>query len=430
MAAENEAREEQQRTLAEKKRADDEAAVAKAVNDFLLEDLLQPAAEGAFALGPKTPPNPGIKVSDLLDRAADQVGARFSDRPKVETAIREVIGNAYASLGKYDQSIPHAARVVELNESDLGPTHPDTLSSRMSLAELHHTAGRTEDASKILNSVREAFVATELAPTEDRMDSLIRLATIYRTIGQPNAAIDLYKQVRDSRTSVDGQNQPKTIAVQLDLASAFFEAGEQAEAISQVKQVRSAAAKLEQQGHPDVQIVWSSLGHAYMKLGRTADAINLFKKQFDLAAAGSRAESQDATFWSEQLASAYMAADRPGEAIPLYEGLRDHYIKRQGGPYDPQVIEAMTLLSRAYAYSGRLIDEIRTLEQIRDIQEAADPDGDSASVVGSYLAQAYQANGRLDDAIAMYEKFGPGYKAKYGMDNASTRDLYRKWIEC
>jgi tetratricopeptide (TPR) repeat protein len=125
-----------------------------------------------------------------------------------------------------------------------------------------------------------------------------------------------------------------------------------------------------------------------------------------------------------------MAASRPGDAVPLYEHLRDQHIKQQGGPYDPKVIESMTMLSRAYAYAGRLRDEIRTLEQVRDIQEAADPDGDSALVVGSYLAQAYHADGRLDDAIAMYERFGPRYKVKYGMHEASTRDLYRKWIEC
>jgi serine/threonine protein kinase/predicted Zn-dependent protease len=430
MAAENEARDEQLRTLAEKKRADDEAAIAKAVNDFLLEDLLQPAAEGAFALGPKTPPNPSIKVSDLLDRAADQVGARFRDNPKVEAAIREVIGNAYASLGKNESSVIHATKVAELKTSYLGPNRSGTLSSRMTLAERLQTAGRTEDATNTLNAIRDAYAANESITGEEELINLSRLAEIYRSIGQPAEAITLYKRLHEARSAEGGPDAPKTLEVRLELASAYFEAGEKADAISQVKQVRSAATKLQQQGHPNVQLVWSSLGKAYMKVGRTVDAINLFKKQLERAAASSGAGSQDVTFWSDQLASAYMAAGRPGDAVPLYEGLRDQYIKRQGGPYDPQVIAAMTLLSRAYAYSGRLIDEIRTLEQIRDIQEAADPDGDSALVVGSYLAQAYQAHGRLDDAIAMYEKFGPSYKAKYGMDNASTRDLYRKWIEC
>lgn len=44
-------------------RADVEAANAKAVNDFLLDDMLKPAAAGAFALPILRDPDPVRRVS-------------------------------------------------------------------------------------------------------------------------------------------------------------------------------------------------------------------------------------------------------------------------------------------------------------------------------------------------------------------------------
>jgi hypothetical protein len=74
-------------------RADSEAAIAKAVNQFLQDDLLSqanPESQG----GAEAKPDPDVKARTLLDRAAAQVGKRFANQPLVESAIQKTIGNA------------------------------------------------------------------------------------------------------------------------------------------------------------------------------------------------------------------------------------------------------------------------------------------------------------------------------------------------
>ena len=58
-------------------RANREAAVAEAVNEFLQNDLLAQAGASAQA-GSKTKPDPNLKVRTALDRAAERSEVRFA----------------------------------------------------------------------------------------------------------------------------------------------------------------------------------------------------------------------------------------------------------------------------------------------------------------------------------------------------------------
>ena len=83
-----------QRREAEVRReqAEESLAEARAVQDFLNNDLLgqadlarqEPGADGR---------DPDITVRELLDRAAEAVGQKFRDRPRVEASVRLTIGD-------------------------------------------------------------------------------------------------------------------------------------------------------------------------------------------------------------------------------------------------------------------------------------------------------------------------------------------------
>ncbi len=64
------------RARAAERRATSEAAVAKAVNDFLANDLLAQADAGKQS-GPNAKPDPDLKVRTVLDRAAAKIMGKF-----------------------------------------------------------------------------------------------------------------------------------------------------------------------------------------------------------------------------------------------------------------------------------------------------------------------------------------------------------------
>ncbi len=74
---------ERDRALAEKRRADDESAISRAVNDFVRNDLL--AQAGSSAQARRAKPDPDLKVRTALDRAAAGIGQRFEGQPLVDS---------------------------------------------------------------------------------------------------------------------------------------------------------------------------------------------------------------------------------------------------------------------------------------------------------------------------------------------------------
>ena len=97
------------RIARERDRANREAETAKAVNDFLQNDLLAQAGASAQAR-PDTKPDPDLKVRTALDRAAAGIEGKFEAQPLVEASIRLTIGKTYEDLGLYPEAERHLAR--------------------------------------------------------------------------------------------------------------------------------------------------------------------------------------------------------------------------------------------------------------------------------------------------------------------------------
>ena len=86
-----EARTQRQEAEASEKYAAEEAAVANAVNGFLQQDLLGLAGADAQVVA-QIEPDPNLKLTTLLDRAAAKVDERFADQPRVRGGSAGYLG--------------------------------------------------------------------------------------------------------------------------------------------------------------------------------------------------------------------------------------------------------------------------------------------------------------------------------------------------
>src|SRR5260370_8847400 len=77
------AHQERNRAVEEARRADTQSAAAKAVSDFLQNDLLALAGPRT-QVGPNTKFDPDLKVPAVLDRAAARVAGKSNSQPPVE----------------------------------------------------------------------------------------------------------------------------------------------------------------------------------------------------------------------------------------------------------------------------------------------------------------------------------------------------------
>ena len=118
-----------------------QARIARAVNDFLNNDLLasvDPEQEGH-----------DVRVQQILAKASQSIREKFGDEPLVRAAILQTLGNSYRSLGDYEIAQTHLSEALELHSDALGPENDDTLSSMYDLATLYHDADRLPDAEPL-----------------------------------------------------------------------------------------------------------------------------------------------------------------------------------------------------------------------------------------------------------------------------------------
>jgi eukaryotic-like serine/threonine-protein kinase len=182
-------------------RANREAAVAEAVNNFLQNDLLAQASAAAQS-GPSAKPDPHLEVRTALDRAAERIEGKFRKQPEVEAAIRTTIGQTYTDLGLYPEARKQLERALDLYRQVLGARNPKTIKTISRLGHIADLQGRYEDAQALFRQALESQGRMLGAEHPDTLISMNGLAGVYYSQGKYAQAEALDSQTLEIRRRV------------------------------------------------------------------------------------------------------------------------------------------------------------------------------------------------------------------------------------
>jgi tetratricopeptide (TPR) repeat protein len=218
IAQRNRAENNLQRAEQETKRANTEAAIAKAVNEFINDDLLSRS-------DPHNEPERHLELRTVLDRASDKIEGRFPDQPLVEAAIRMTLGRTYEALGEYGMAQQHLGRAREINTRELGAEAPETLKTISELAWVDHYNGRYSEAEPFFRTV-VALLRKSLGDEHpDTMENMDRLADIYRHVGRFDESAELHRQVWIVRQHNLGPEHEDTLKSMAGMALCLVDQG-------------------------------------------------------------------------------------------------------------------------------------------------------------------------------------------------------------
>jgi tetratricopeptide (TPR) repeat protein len=205
---------------AAKRQAATDAAIARAVADFLQQDLLRQVDMRAQR-GEGFEPARNLTVKEALDRAAGKIGQRFKDQPLVEATIRVTIAEAYRSVGEPQLAVPHLERAIGLRQAHLGPDDPNTIDGRLHLADAYKQVNRIPDAITLYKQILEN---TEARLGPDHPETLARmcdLAWAYDWDGQWGRSVPLFKHVLEKRQAILGPTHTGTLGTMQALAQNY-----------------------------------------------------------------------------------------------------------------------------------------------------------------------------------------------------------------
>jgi non-specific serine/threonine protein kinase/serine/threonine-protein kinase len=419
LSAQQAAVREQKHALSEKLRADQQAATAIAVSNFLQNDLLAQASV-RYQVHAGAKPDPDMKVRTALDRAAARINGKFDKQPLVEASIRQTIGKAYLDLGAYADAERHIRRAIDLRRKVLGEEDPETLKSMEDLAALYMSQGKLPQAEEQFNHVLKIEQRVVGKDNPKTLDTSFELANVYKYKGDTERAEALFTEVLEKERRVLGPEHERTLETASLLASVYQLRKESANAESLMTQTLDTQRRVLGEDHPDTLLTAQNLATLYWGEGKYAQAEPILTRSLEAQRRQLGDEHRETLYGMIMLATLYYVEGKPAEAEPLYVKALDAD-RRILGEEHQDTISTMLNLSAVYRMEGKYKESeplaAKTFE-IRRRLLGMENRGTLNSL--NNLADTYTAEGNYSQAEPLYTQAIATSRRALGDENHMT----------
>ena len=417
---------------AQRVEAEQNEAIAQAVNDFLRNDLLA-------AVDPTKTSDREITMREVLDRASVTVGERFADQPLVEAAIRSTLALTYERLGYPQEGEPHRRREMEIYSTLAGEGDVRAITARTSLATTMLMLARFEDAIGLLtrnieviddrpefekdlltikNNLASAYLelgrfadaAPILAETleakrrelgdrdQSTLTSIFNLAGLSFTLGDMDQAERLYREAYEGRAAVLGETDPKTISSVVMLGRVLGELKRVDEAVALIEGALAIAEERLDPGHPmHIGLVGAYAG-LIRKQGDDARAVPFFEEEVRLRTQYQGPDHAVTLQAMGILADVLFVVERYDEALALIEETREREARVLPTDHWSHGLSSV-LAGRCHDALGRPeLGEALVLEGLCHIHSRLGPSHRHTLSATDVLIRMYRDHGRTPDA--------------------------------
>ena len=358
-------------------RADAEASVAKAVNQFLQDDLLAQANPEAQDSA-ESKIDPDVKVRALLDRAAAQAGKRFEQQPLVESQIQHTIGKAYMGLGLYKEAEQSFRRSYELSAAHRGPDDPETLDMLM--------------------------LVSEAAIDQDENDVAVAAA----------------KTVFEAETRTLGPENPRTVVAMQNLGALYFESNHYAEAEPLAKKALDIQIRRNGYDNHDTLNTSDTLAALYITESRYAEARALLEKGLE---SYRHLYGPEHPYTVREMYGLAKVMFGEGDYVPaekLFEQVQAGYEHAYGARH-VNTLYADSMLGQNLVEEGKASQGIALLEKtLSDMRAVAGPSPSDIVKVEVALGWAYDSQGELGRAAQIWQEALDGFRHMAGFEQSAA----------
>ncbi len=408
-----------QKKIAEDRRRETEmqAAIARAVNDFLQNDLLSQADANRQRLGGKTVGDPDVKVRTLLDRSAETIVGKFRDQPLTEAAIRLTIGEAYRALGRFEEATVQLERAAQLRTAELGIDHRDTLAVKNLLGLLYKDRGKYELAESLFKDALQ--VSTVKLGFDHPLSISIKnnLAILYQSQEKYDRAETLLKEVFEANVTELGANHSQTLTSKNNLAVLYQARGEYVRAETLLNEILQASMENETVSPLQISIGKNNLAMLYQAQGNYARAEMFFNEALRGIRAQLGEDHPDTLTAKHNLAGLYQVQGDHERAERLLEGVVQMRVAKLGINHPDTLTSKHNLAALYQSQSKYHLAEKIYLELLQALSTNRGGDELQAPIVKNDLAQLYLAQGNFIPAESMCNEALQALTAKLGTDH-------------
>ena len=328
-------------------KAEEESAVAQAVNDFLRNDLL-----GLASAYKQSKPDPDIKVRAVLDRAAQRIQGKFEKHPEVEAAIRTTIGDTYADLGQFAQAQAQLERALDLDRTTLGKEDPRTLKTAAKLASMVWLQGKYPESEALLSQTADVQRRVLGPEDPDTLWTTSNLANVFADESKYGQAEPIYNQTLEIWRRVKGPESPETLRTMNNLAILYYREGKYGQSEELNNQLLDIRRRVLGPEHPDTLMSMNNLAVVYDDEGKFTQTETLDRQTLEMRRRTLGPEHPDTLRTMNNLANVYHQEGKNAEAEALLTQTIDIQ-RRVLGPEHPDTLWCMYRLAGVYGDEGK-----------------------------------------------------------------------------
>ena len=391
------------RIALERDRANREAEIAKAVNDFLQNDLLAQAG-ASFQARPDTKPDPDLKVRTALDRAAAGIEGKFAVQPLVEASIRHTIGKTYDDLGLFPEAEKHMARALDLRRRVFGEEDASLVTGMSDLAAVYMKQAKYDEADRLLARSLQTARRTLGEQHPDTLTTVSMLGRLYVSQGKHSEAEALYLKLLEDRKRVLGEHHLDTLETMGALASLYWRQGRYAEAEPVRAKVVEFQRRVLGEEHPGTLTSMNNLALLYTYQGKYADAEALFNRVLEMMRRVLGEEHLETMIASGNLGLVYFRQGRHSDAEAILKKTLE-LKQRVLGETHPETLTSMNNLAVLYRAEGKYPQSESLYLQVVDRQRRVlGEQHPNMLLTMNGLGLLYELQGRNPQAEALYGK--------------------------
>jgi serine/threonine protein kinase/Tfp pilus assembly protein PilF len=384
-------------------RANREAAIAQAVNDFVQNDLLAQAS--AYS---QSKPDPDLKVRTALDRAARRMEGKFNQQPEVAASIRNTIGQAYMDVGVYPEARTQFESSLDIERRVLGQKNPTTLRTMSRLGRVYQAQGKYAQAESLLGQTLEGQRRLLGPEHPDTLYTANALAFAYMQQGKSAQAEALHSHIFEIARRVFGPEDSRTLNIMNNLGIDYFRSGMYPKAEALLRQVVDTRLRVWGPDHPETVTPMVNLGSVYHYEGKDAQSEQLYSRALEIERRVLGPDHPHTLSTMSSLAIAYSAEGKYARAEQLGNQTLETQ-RRVLGPDNPATLVTMSQLAADYGREGNHAQAAQLLSQVLEIQRRVLVPGHSDTLItmtnlaladallGKY-AQAEQLLGEASEA--------------------------------
>jgi eukaryotic-like serine/threonine-protein kinase len=398
--------------------AERQTAIARAVNDFLQNDLL-----GQADLTTQAKPDPNLSVRTVLDRAAANIGGKFNGQPEVEAAIRDTIGVSYEHISLYPEARQQLEQALSLSRRALGLDNPATLAIMAHLGDVYDQLGRYAEAEELFSQAAEVDGRVLGKQNRQTLAALARLASVYEDEGKYAKAEVLLRPTLELEERLLGLEDKDTRTAMDDLIWAYYYERKSGLAEALGKRLLEIDRRTDGPQSASVYMDMRDLASIYNGDGKYPQAEALASQVVDFQRKVLGTDRRQTLNSMYALAIAYTGEKKYAEAEALGQQTLE-LDRRVMGSEDPDTLYMAMCLGDTYRLEGKFRTSesllIKTLETMRRVLGPGNP---QTAISLQILLQDYAAEGRYSEAEDLFRQYSQGSSANPEVNKAFARFL-------